>query len=130
MKKDSLVVMGDSLEEVETKIDELKAAMEPLEEQAKLMRGAMVAELQSRGIDYMKTTSGYAYGIVSGRVSYKVKMGMENDAIKWAMAEFPGILSIAAAKLSKVVQPMLKMPDFIERTQGEPHLAVRSQETD
>jgi hypothetical protein len=47
---------------------------------------------------------------------------MESEAMSWAMKEYPGVLSIAAAKLSKVVQPMLEVPEFIERKEGEPHL--------
>jgi len=53
---------------------------------------------------------------------------MEDAAIKWAQAAYPSILSVAASKLTKVVQPMLELPEFIERKEGEPHLSVRTTE--
>ena len=40
----------------------------------------------------------------------------------------PRVLTVSAAKLNKVAQPMLELPEFIERKEGLPHLSVRTTE--
>lgn len=128
MAKNKLVILADELEEVMDKIEALKADIKSLEEREDEIRAELVKGLLKTGLSYVKTTSGMGFGMVAGRVSWKVKDGQEQQAIQWAIAEFPGLLSIASAKLNKVVQPMLNPPEFVERKEGEPHLAVRTTE--
>lgn len=128
MAKEKLVTLADELEEVMDKIEALKAEMKPFEEREDEIRAELVKGLLKKGLSYVKTTSGMGFGMVAGKVSWKIKDGQEQTAIQWAIQEFPGLLSIAAAKLNKVVQPMLNPPKFIERKEGEPHLSVRTTE--
>lgn len=130
MAKDKLVTLGDSLEEVMDRIEALKAELKPLLEQEEVIREDMTKGLLKKGLRYVKTSSGLAFGLVSGKTSFKVKQGKEKEALDWAMVQFPGILSITASKLNAVVKPMLTPPEFIERFDAPPHLAVRAQETD
>lgn len=128
MKKDKLVVDADDLEAVMDQIEALKAELKPLEEKEDAIRADLTKGLLSKGMQFIKTTSGMSFGLVKGRVMFKIKDGQEQVALEWALAEYPSIVSIAAAKLNKVVQPMLNPPSFVVRTEGEPHLSVRTQE--
>lgn len=128
MAKDNLVKSADALEAIMEEIEILKAKLIPLEEEEEKLRGNIVKNLLKSGLQYCKTTSGLGFGLVKGRVSYKVKEGKEQEAMLWAINEYPSVLNISAAKLGKVVQPMITPPAFIERTEGEPHLAVRTTE--
>ena len=128
MAKDKMITSADELEVVMEQIDALKAQLEPLQAQEDAIRATLVKSLVAKGLQFVKTTSGLAFGLVKGRVSYKVREGKEPEAIAWAIKEFPGLLTIGAAKLNKVVQPMLTPPSFIERTEGVPHLSVRTSE--
>lgn len=127
MAKDKLATLADELEMNLYQQEELQAIMKPLQEKEEIIRSEMVSGLLKKGLKFVRTSSGLGFGMVDGRVSYKVIKGREHEALDWAIKEFPGVLSIAAGKLNSVVQPMLNPPEFIERTQGEPHLAVQNQ---
>ncbi len=122
------IQLASELEKVMDQIEHLKAQLVPLQEQETTIRTDLTAYLLKIGRDYTRTTSGLGFGLVKGRVTYKVIAGKEQEAIEWARAEYPSLLTIASAKLNKVVQPMLNPPSFVERTEGEPHLAVRTNE--
>lgn len=132
MAKDKLVKIGDELEEVALKISNMEVEfaeqVKPLRDREEELRDEAVKSLVGKGLDMIRTSSGLVFVLVKGRINHKIKKGMESDAIKWAIAEYPGILSIAAGQLNKVVQPMLNPPTFIERTQGNPHLSVKAGE--
>lgn len=132
MAKDLLVKTGDELEEVILEISNIEAEyaekLAPLKERELELRATAVTGLAKKGLEMIRTTSGLVFVMVKGRVSHKVIKGREKDALDWAIKEFPGVLSIAAAKLNSVVRPMLTLPSFIERVQSEPHLSVRTTE--
>lgn len=121
---------ADALEQILDQIAEVEAILKPLKEKEDEIRDELVLTMQKKGYDSIRTTSGLGFVIVKGRVSFKVKDGKEQDAIAWALDKFPSIVTLAAAKLNKVAQPLMELPEFIERTQGEPHLSVRSTESE
>ena len=120
--------LADKLECLMDKEAELQAELDPIQQEIEDVRTELTKYLLSIGREYTRTTSGLGLGIVRGRVTFAVKKGMEDIALEWAKKEYPAILSIAAAKLNKVVQPLMELPEFIERKQGEPHLSVRASE--
>jgi hypothetical protein len=126
MAKAKVLSLADELELVMERIAEREEELKPLKEREDEIRTQLCDLLLKQGLQFVKTSSGLAFGLVKGRVSFKVVKGREDEAIRWAVKEYPSILSIAAAKLNKVVQPMLELPEFIERTEGDPYLAVRS----
>lgn len=128
MAKEKLMTLGDELEEIQTEIIGVKAQLNELQEREDALYGEIMPLMDKKGLEMFRTKSGMTYFIVKGRVSYKVKKGMENEAREWAVKEYPGIITLAAAKLNAVVQPMLNPPAFIERVEGEPHLSVRTTE--
>jgi hypothetical protein len=111
-------------------IEELKAQLEPLQDRGDAIRTELRDYLIKIGRDFTRTSSGLGLGIVKGRVTYAVKKGMEAQALEWAKTEYPSVLSIAAAKVTRVAQPMLELPEFIERKEGLPHLSVRTSEVE
>lgn len=128
MAKDKLVTLGDELETLMEKIDEVKTMLKPLEEEEEKIRAEMCGGLLKKGLKYVRTTSGLSFGLVDGRTSFKVKTGFEEKAIDWAQKNFPSLLTFSSAKLNQVLKPMLNPPDFFEKKEGEPHLAVRTQD--
>lgn len=128
MKKTKLQLLADALESCMDVQAELEAQILPYKEQEEHLRAEICQEMIAKGLQYVKTTSGLAYGLVKGRTIFGFKKGMEDAGIKWAMEHNPAILTVSAAKLNTVVKPMLELPDFIERKEGEAHLAVRTSE--
>lgn len=126
MAKDKILSLADELEEVMHNIDVMEESILPFKKREEEIREELVKSLLKKGLEYVRTSSGLSFGLVSGRVTFKVKKGKEQQALKWALEEYPSIVSLTAAKLNKVAQPMLDLPDFLERTAGEPHLAVRT----
>jgi hypothetical protein len=126
--KTKLQALADALESNMEVQAELEAQLAPYKEQEEELRAEICEELVKRGLQYVKTTSGLGYGLVKGRVTFAIKKGMEDAGIKWALEAYPSILTVSAAKLNKVVQPMMELPEFIERKEGEPHLSVRTTE--
>lgn len=129
MAKDILAKSADELETVLDQIEEVKALLKPLEEKEEQIRADLLARLLTKGLKYVKTTSGLAFGVTDGRTTFKVKKGMEPLAIQWAQENYPGLLSLASAKLNQVVKPMLHPPGFLEHTIGAPFLSVHSTES-
>jgi hypothetical protein len=126
MAKVKVLSLADELELAMEKIAGKEEELRPLKEHEEKIRGELCGLLIKQGVQFVKTSSGLSFGLVKGRVMFKVMKGREVEAIQWAIKEYPAILSIAAAKLNRVAQPMLELPEFIERTEGEPHLAVRA----
>lgn len=124
--KDKLQTLADELEDIMDKKAEVEEVLRPIEEREAEIRKELAQGLIAKGFQYIKTTSGLGFGIVKGRVMYAVKDGREHEAMQWATENFPGVLTISAARLNKVVQPMLNVPEFIERKEGLPHLSVRT----
>jgi hypothetical protein len=129
-KTKDLVSLADELESTMDKIEALKAELQPLEEREEEIRKNIVQELLKNGVDFIRTTSGLSFGMVSGRTTFSIRKfpGMKEKAVKWAQENFPSILTIGSADLSKICKPMLdgELPEFVERKDGEPYLAVRS----
>lgn len=130
LRKNKLLADADELEDIIGRRQELEDQLKTIKEYEDQLRESIVKDLLKKGLQYCKTTSGLGFGMVKGKVSYKVKDGKEQEAIQWAIQEFPGLLSISASKLGKVVQPMMSPPEFIERKQSEPHLSVRVTESE
>lgn len=128
MAKDKLQTLADQLEQVMDSRAELEAQLQPIKDIEESIRAELLAAMAKKGYKSISATSGLGWTVVNGRVSHSIKKGMEAQAIEWATENYPSILSIAAPKLNKVVQPMLELPTFIERKQGEPYLSVRSNE--
>lgn len=130
MAKDKLTILGDALESVMHTKDTLKEQMEALEQQEEEIRAQLIKGLLSKGIQFIKTTSGLAFGVVQGRKTFPIKKGMEGEALSWVQKNYPAALSVSAAKLTKILKPMLpsQLPDFVEEKVGEPHLSVRGSE--
>jgi hypothetical protein len=122
------IQLATKLEKVMEQIEFIKAELQPLQEREEELRKELTAYLLQVGREFTRTSSGLGFGIVKGRVTYSVKKGMEDTALAWAVAEYPAVLTIAAAKLNAVVRPMLEVPEFIVRKEGEPHLSVRTTE--
>lgn len=125
--KDDLVKWGDKLEDVQSRIEEVKAELKDLEAEETALYEKIMPNMKSRGLQSVTTTSGLTFYLNPGRVSFGIsKMpGAKEEAVKWAMENFPGVLTIGAADLSKVCKPMLELPPFLERKQGEEYLSVR-----
>lgn len=124
--KNKLQMLADELEDILDKKAEVEALLDPIKEKEDEIRAELVTGMLKQGFKFLKTTSGLSFGVTDGRVTFKVKSGMEPLAIKWASENYPGILSLASAKLNAVVKPMLHQPEFIERVEGSPFLTIRS----
>lgn len=127
LQKDELVELGDELEVVQDAIEGKKAELKELQDLEDKLYGEILPNMQGRGLDMVRTSSGLTYILVSGRKTFTIKKGMEQTAITWAQTNFPGILSINKSDLAKVLKPMLEVPAFFEEKVGEPHLSVRTQ---
>lgn len=127
--KDELVKWGDHLEDVQAQIDDLKNHLKDLEEEEDKLYTKIMPEMQNRGFQSITTTSGLTFYLNPGRITYAISKfpGAKEKAVKWAQEHFPGILTIGAGDLAKVVKPMdsKDVPDFVERKEGDPFLAVR-----
>lgn len=128
MAKNKLVTKGDELEGVRDLIESKKAELKELEDAEEILYKELLDNMDKQGIEAIRITSGLTFVKIKGRVSFAFKKGHENEGIQWAMQNYPAILSVSAPKLSKVVQPMLNIPEFVERKQGEPYLSVRQNE--
>lgn len=127
-KKDKLVALADALESCMDVRAELASQDLPYKEQEEKLRAEIVQELLSKGLQYVKTTSGLGFGMVRGRTTYDIRQGREQEAIKWALEQYPSLLTISKGDLGKVIKPMLNPPDFVEKKQGDPHLKVSTNE--
>lgn len=130
IRKDALQSTADELEKVLDQIEELQALMTPFKDREVELRTKLLETMKKKGYRYVSATSGLGWGITHGRVTYTIKKGMEETAMKWALSDFPAILTISSAKLAKVVKPMLQQPDFMEENKGEDFLTVRQNEAD
>lgn len=130
MAKNKLVKMGDELESVRDYIETKKAELKELELAEEVLYKGLLESMDKQGIEAIRISSGLTFIKIKGRVSFSFKKGHENEGIKWAIENYPAILSVSAPKLSKVVQPMLdtELPEFVERKQGEAYLSVRQNE--
>jgi hypothetical protein len=124
------IQLANELEQIMDEREALEAELAPIKEREEVIRQELTVYLQSVGRDYTRTSSGLGLGLVKGRVTYSIKKhpGMKEQAVQWAQQNYPNILSISAADLNKVAAPLLDLPDFIERKEGEPHLSVRTTE--
>lgn len=126
------ILLANQLEEVldlrEKVAAEFAEIDTPLAEKEAKIREELLKVFIKNRLQHTRADSGLGFVLVKGKVSIKIKKGREADALKWAMQEYPSILQPAAAKLTKVALPMVELPEFLERTQGEPHIAVRANE--
>lgn len=130
MAKIKELTLADELEQNLYQQEELQIILKPLKEKEDAIRAELVTSMLKKGLKFIRTESGLAFGITPGRVTFKVKPGKEQEAIVWAQENYPSILSLASAKLNSVVKPMLKIPAFLDRVEGESFLSVRTQETE
>lgn len=100
----------------------------PLIEKEEQLREDLLKVFIKNRLQHTRSYSGLGFVLVKGKVSVKIKKGRESDALKWAIEEYPSILQPASAKLTKVALPLAELPDFLERVEGEPHIAVRQNE--
>lgn len=124
------IQLANELEQIMDERAALEAQLAPLKEREEAIRAELTIYLQSVGRDYTRTSSGLGLGLVKGRVTYAIKKlpGMKEQAVKWAQEHYPSILTIGAADLNKVAAPLMELPSFLERKEGEPHLSVRNTE--
>ena len=124
------IELANELETVMHQRAEVEELLAPIKEREEAIRAELTQYLQKVGRDYTRTSSGLGLGIVKGRITYAIRKlpGMKEAAVQWAMKEYPAILTISAADLNKVVAPLMALPEFIERKEGEPHLSVRTTE--
>lgn len=130
MARNKLQILADELEAVLDQKAEVDALLIPIKEREDKIREDLVKGMLKQGFKFIRTDSGLSFGVTDGRTTFKVKKGMEPIAIQWAQENYPGLLSLASAKLNQVVKPMLQPPEFLERIEGEPFLSVRSTESD
>jgi uncharacterized coiled-coil DUF342 family protein len=124
------IELANELEEVMDERTEIEAQLAPLKEREEAIRAELTQYLQKVGREYTRTSSGLGLGLVKGRVTYAIRKlpGAREEAVKWAMKEYPGILTISSADLNKVAAPLMELPEFIERKTGEAYLSVRTTE--
>lgn len=127
-RQNKLTALADELEQAMDRREEIEASLLPVKEYEEQIRAKLIKELFKVGFDYVKTTSGMGFGIVSGRKTYLIKKGREGEALEWAKENYPSILAISKPDLNKVLKPMLNLPEFFEEKVGEPHLSVRGAE--
>ncbi len=120
--------LADELEKVLDQKAEIEAVLKPIKEREEYLREELAVLMWKKNKDDVATTSGLWWHLNKGRVSFKVKRGMENDALQWAMKEYPSVLSFTAAKLNAVVMPMLNPPPFFDRINGDPYVAISKTE--
>lgn len=118
----------DELESNLTLQDEIQSELDPLQNREKELRGAIVQEALLRGEKHPTTSSGLVFVVKDGRVSYKVRFGKQDEALRYFMENFPGVLAPSAAKVNDVMAPMLTLPTFIERVEGTPTLSLSKTE--
>ena len=130
MARNKLVELADELEQVMDLRARVEAEVDPIKEREEKVREMLTKELIKKGFQYIRTTSGLGFGLVAGRTTFAIKKhpGMRERAIEWVKDHYPAALSVASADLNKILKPMLEVPEFFERKQGEPHLSVRTQE--
>ncbi len=100
----------------------------PLAEKEEKLREDLLKVFIKNKLQHTRADSGLGFVLTKGKVSIKIKKGREADALKWALEEYPSILQPAAAKLTKVALPMVALPDFLERVEGNPHITIRQNE--
>lgn len=127
--------LADDLESILDKKEEVEASYEavlaPIKEEEDRIRAELLDTMQKKGWKFARATSGLGFGITNGRKTFAIKKGSEAIAVKWALQEYPAILSVSTAKLAQVLKPMLdELPPFVEEKVGEPFLSVRQQEAD
>jgi hypothetical protein len=130
MAKTILQMLADELEQTVLKRKALEASIEPVKEYEEQLRAKLIKELFMKGFQYIKTSSGSGFGIVSGRKTYTIAKGREQEAISWAQSHYPAVLSINKSDLAKVLKPMLTIPEFFEEKMGEAFLQVRASEAE
>ncbi len=128
MAQTKLLKLMDELEEVQGEIEGVKGELANLEDKEKELYEQIMPAMLKQGLEMARTTSGLTYYINKGRVTYAIQKfpGMKEAAVKWALENFPTILTVGAGDLKKVVEPMLEMPEFVEKKVGDPFLAVRN----
>lgn len=126
------ITLANQLEEVLDLKERVEAEfaehLDPLIEKEAQLRKALLEVFIKNKIKHTQADSGLGFVLVKGKVGIKIKKGREADALKWALEEYPSILQPSSAKLTRVALPMVELPDFLERTEGEPHIAVRTNE--
>lgn len=127
-KKPTLKELADELEKVLDQKTEVEAVLKPIKDREDYLREELAVMMWKKNKDDVDTTSGLRWHLNKGRVSFKVKKGMDADALDWAMKEYPSILSFTAAKLTAVVMPMLNPPPFFDRIEGDPFVAISKTE--
>lgn len=128
MAKDVLQTLADELEEVMERRAEVEATLAPIKEYEEQTREKLLIALKKKGYKFVKTTSGMGFGITSGKTTFGVVEGQEQEALEYVKTEFPAALAINKTTLAKILKPMLTLPKFFEMKEGEPHLTVRGSE--
>lgn len=131
MAKDLLKELANKLEENLDKQEEYLVPLKELKDDEDKLRTEMVVQMLKKGYKFVRTDSGLGFGITDGRKTFAIKKGSEAIAVKWALQEYPAILSISTAKLAQVLKPMLdELPPFVEEKTGDPFLTIRQQEAE
>jgi hypothetical protein len=128
MAKNKLQILADELVTVLYQRAEVEVALKPIKDREEYLREELAVQMWKKGEDDVATSSGLSWHLNKGRVSFKIKKGMEGEALNWAMENYPSLLSLTAAKVNAVVMPMLNPPPFFDRVEGDPYIAISKTE--
>lgn len=128
MAKSKIQTLADELEIVLNQKMEIEQILDPVKEKEADLRLQLALAMWKGNKDDIDTSTGLRWHLNKGRVSFKVKKGMEKEALDWAMKDYPSLLSLTAAKVNAVVTPMLNPPMFFDRVDGDPYVAISKTE--